>query len=344
MKMLVTGAPGFIGAHVVRALLEDGAEVRALHLPKENLSNLDGLDVEFFPGDITNPDSMRTAVAGCKQVYHLAGLYAMWAPTQRMFWEVNVDGSFNVFRAAAEAGVEKVVYTSTIAVSGGQGLDTDATEETPFCLAETGDPYSATKFAAHRVAESFSAMGLDLTIVSPCGPIGPGDIGPTPTGQLVLMAVNQPITMVVDTLANLVDVRDVARGHILAAQKGQRGASYLLGNKNVTVAALARMAQNVVGIHRPVIKLPRFLLKPVAYGALTYANKVSRKAPLLTPSALKSSALGGRADCTKALTELGLPVRPLEDSVRDALIWWANRDGYIANKKTLRRLRNLAKE
>jgi len=334
MKALVTGAYGFIGHHVVHALLEDAAEVRAMHLPNEPLDNLAGADVEAFAGDIRHPGSVAKAMNGCDRVFHLAGLYAMWAQRRRTFWEINVDGSSNVFRAAANAGVSKVVYTSTVAVTGGQGLDADATETTPFCLAEAGDPYSATKYAAHRVAEAYAAMGLDLTIVSPTGPIGPGDVGPTPTGQLLLMSVRNRVTAVVETVANLGDVRDIARGHLLAAEKGRRGESYLLGAENIQLRDLARMAQEIAyGAGRPIIKLPLPLIRIAALGAVFAADRITKKAPLLTPGAVRSSELGGRADCSKAKKELGLATRPLKESVRDALVWWARRDGYIKNQR-----------
>lgn len=338
-KALVTGAYGFIGSHVVRQLLNRGVEVRAMHLPRESLDSLAGLDVEPVVGDVRNLEVMRDRVRGCQQVFHLAGLYALWAPQQRLFWDINVDGTLNTLRAAGEHGVDRVVYTSTIAVTGGQGQNRDATEETSFGLSESGDIYSQTKYAAHRVVDGFAAMGLPVVTVSPCGPIGPNDVGPTPTGKLLTSALNGPVTAITDSIVNLGDVRDIAAGHLLAADKGRIGENYLLGNTNVAMRDLVRIAHQIAfGRPRRIVSVPRPVLTCAGYAASFTANRITHRAPMITAAAARASALGGRADCAKAFAELGLPSRPLQESVLAALQWWAQRDGYIANPQTRHRL------
>lgn len=330
MKAIVTGGAGFIGSHVVRELLRSGRETRVLHLQGENLTNLRGLDVELVPGDVTDRRSVEEAVKGCDEVYHLAAIYAVWLPRPQQMREVNVVGTRHVLRAAAEQGVGRVIHTSSIACFGGQGLDHDATEESPFSLATTGDPYCRSKHESHEEALAFAASGLDLTIVAPCGPLGPMDIGPTPTGKLLLSAVNLPITAVTRTMSNMVDVRAVARGYVLAAEKGRKGESYLLGGENLSLRRVVEIALEESGLRRRVLELPDPLLAGLAHAWSFHCEYVSRRPPLFTPAALAISRLGLRADCTKAFDELGLPRTDIRRAIRDALVWFARR-GYVAN-------------
>jgi dihydroflavonol-4-reductase len=336
VRALVTGAAGFIGSHVVRTLLAAGHQVRALHLPGERLDNLAGLPVELFAGDVTDAAIMGRAVKGCDHVFHLAAIYALWLPEPERMRRVNVQGTRNVLQAALDAGVERVVYTSSIAVFGGQGPGRDATERSPFALGATGDLYSRTKHESHRVALEYVGRGLDVTIVAPCGPLGPGDIGPTPTGRLLLSAINMPMPVLVDTTTNFADVRDMATAHLLAAERGKTGESYLLGHENVHLGDLARMALGIAGLRRPVIELPPVLVTGAAHGLVALAN-LRQRPPLVTPAALRIARLGLRADCTRAKRQLGMPTRPIADSVRDALIWFA-RNGYVRSRRARERL------
>jgi len=336
VKALVTGGAGFIGSNVVRALVSGGHEVRVLHVPGENLRNLEGLDVELLEGDVTDAGGMRTAVRGVDRVFHLAAIYALWLRRPERMREVNVGGTENVLRAAADAGVERVVYTSSIAVFGGQGLDADANESSVFKLGSTGDLYSMTKLEAHRVALDWAGKGLDVTIVAPCGPIGPGDVRPTPTGKMLLSAFNLPAPVLVHTSANLGDVRDMAEAHLLAGDRGKTGETYLLGHANVRPTDLAKLALSVFGFRRTVLTVPNIVASAAAYGALAVA-RVTKRAPLVTPAAVEIAKLGLRADCTKAARELGMNRRPLADSVRDAVVWWA-KAGYIRSDRVSRRI------
>jgi dihydroflavonol-4-reductase len=329
LKALVTGAAGFIGSNVVRALLEDGFRVRAMHLPREDVRNLRGLHVERLAGDVLDRDSLRRAMKGSDVVFHLAAAYALWTPDRgggRMR-AVNVGGTENVLDVARELGIQRVVYTSSIARFGGQGMDRRATEESPFALGPTGDRYAQTKADAHEIAVR-AAKEHDVVIVAPCGPIGPGDVGPTPTGRLLLSAIRYPVAVVASTVTTFADVRDMARGHVLAAGRGKRGETYLLGTEDLSVEDVARMAMNAAGVQRPILRVPFGLASMAAHGAKAWADRVSRRPPLFTPEAIRIARLGLRADCSKAVRELGVPQSPIRAAVGDAIAWFV-REGYL---------------
>ncbi|MEZ4450312.1 MAG: NAD-dependent epimerase/dehydratase family protein [Nannocystaceae bacterium] len=354
MRALVTGAAGFIGNHVVRALLGRGHAVRALHLPGEDLRNLAGLDVERIAGDVTRLDDLRAAAVGVDWIFHLAAVYALWDPDPARMHRVNVDGARNVLRAAREAGVARVIHCSSIARFGGQGCTNGhglwdrflgtgsvqwrrATEASAYALGPTGDVYSATKYAAHELARAAADAGEDVVIVAPTGPIGPGDVGPTPTGRLLLRILEAPVAVVTPSICNFADVRDIAEGHVLAAERGVRGESYLLGGDDHTFADLARVALGVVGRRRPIAQAPALAVRLAGHAALWWSEHASGRPPLLTPAAAAIAELGLAADCSRAARELGLRVRPIEASIRDALEWFA-RAGYLRDRALRRRL------
>ncbi len=256
MRSLVTGAAGFIGSHVVRALLHRGHAVRALVLPRDDRRNLRGLDVELVEGDVTDEAAVARAVANMDLVFHLAAIYALWLPDPALMHRVNVDGTRNVLRAALRAGVRRVVHTSSFARFAGQGAGQRATEDSPWALGVTGDHYSQTKHDAHCVAEEAAAAGQDVVIVAPCAPIGPGDVGPTPTGRLLLTSLQAPVVAVSAMVSNVAHVRDMAEGHALAAERGIAGRSYMLGHRDLSGPELAHMAMRVTGRSRPVVEIP----------------------------------------------------------------------------------------
>jgi dihydroflavonol-4-reductase len=327
MKALVTGSAGFIGSNVVRTLLEDGHDVRALHLPNEDLRNLRGLDVERVRGDVTDAPAMREAMRGCEVVFHLAAVYALWTKDADIMHRVNVGGTQNVLDAARAEGVRRVVHTSSIARFGGQGPRRRATEASDFALGVTGDRYSRSKADAHEVAVR-AAREQDVVIVAPCGPIGPGDAGPTPTGRLLLSAVKMPIALVADTTTNFADVRDMARGHVLAAERGKRGETYLLGCRDVSLVEIARMALDALGVTKRIVVAPFVAASIVARGLSLIADRVTGRPPLFTPQAVRIARLGLRADCSKSVRELGMPQSPIDRAVADAMSWFA-REGYL---------------
>ncbi len=336
MKALVTGAAGFIGAHVVKELLAAGHEVRALHLPNDDTRNLRGLEVEAVAGDVTDRESMRRAVAGRDWVFHLAAIYALWTRDPARMQRVNVEGTRIVLEEARRAGVARVVHTSSIARFGGQGPDRRATEESPFALGPTGDAYSQSKARAHEVAVQAAADGQDVVIVAPCGPIGPGDVGPTPTGRLLIAAVTMPASIVTRTSSNFAHVRDMARAHVAAATRGERGETYLLGSRDVELTELARVAQRICGLRRPIVRAPFRIASAAGIAATMWANRTGTP-PLLTRAAVRIARLGLRADCTKAERCLGMEHTPIETAIRDALVWFA-REGYFHDETLVRRL------
>lgn len=343
-KIFVTGGAGFIGSHVVKLLLQRSYQVKVLHLPNEKLDNLADVreQIELQTGDITEYSQVIAAMKGCDQVIHLAAVYALWLPDQELMRRVNVQGTENILRAAKELSLGRVVCTSSIARFGGQGCDVygkvkSGTENSPFALAATKSVYAITKAEGHEVAVNAAKAGQDVVICAPTGPVGPGDIGPTPTGKLILTVATLPLLATPDTITNFGDVRDIALGHVLALEKGKTGETYLLGHQNVSALELARLTMDILEIKKPVIPVPFKLAKIGGYLALWFTQYISRKPPLITPEAVAISELHLAVDCSKAVKELGLPQTDIKISLTDALIWFAN-NGYIKNKSLVKKI------
>lgn len=337
-QILVTGGAGFIGSNVVKVLCRryPDARVRVLHLPKENLLNLQDVQgVELMAGDLLNPLDVKRAVAGCDTVFHLAAIYALWLPDMGLMDRVNVDGSRLVLEECLQQGVKRVVYTSSFAVFAGQGLDKSCNERSSFALAESH--YSRSKYESHRLAEWYARKGLDVVIVCPACPLGPGDVGPTPTGRLVSDMFGAPFAIALVTEANYIDVRDCALGHVLALEKGRTGESYILGGENYTHADIVRRAMRITGVKRRVFVVKPDVLKPLAY-AMTFAANFTKKAPPTTPVEIEVTKKGLVADASKARHELGLTVRPIEETLRDAIAWFVEH-GYITDAEVIESVR-----
>lgn len=318
-RALVTGASGFIGAHVVAALLREDVEVRALVLPGDPAPNLAGLPIERVHGDVTDAAALARAMVGVDTVFHLAAIYALWLRDPARMRAVNVEGTRAVLEAAARASVARVVHTSSIARFGGQGLGVRATEHSAFALGDTGDAYAQSKADAHAVAEAAAARGQDVVLVAPTGPIGPGDVGPTPTGRLLLLCAKLPVVAVPRSISNFADVRTIAQGHVLAARHGRAGRSYLLGDCDLSFAQIAELALAAVGRSAPVYEVPTRWVGLAARAMTAWADRVSHRAPPVTPAAVAMAARGLAADCSRARDELGLRPLPIERAVADAL-------------------------
>ena len=261
---LLTGATGFVGWHVARLLLERGHRVRALVRPSGRLRDLPG--VEAVTGDLRDPASLTRAVEGCGCVYHVAADYRLWVPDAGEMHRSNVEGTRNLLEAARSAGVERVVYTSTVGCIGFPA-GAPGNEDTPVALADMTGPYKRSKFLAERAALEYASAGFPVIIVNPTAPVGDHDFKPTPTGKIILDFLRGSMPAYVDTGLNLVDVRDVAGGHLLAAEKGRPGERYILGGENLTLEQILKRLAAVSGLEAPKTRIP--------YGVAFAAGAVS---------------------------------------------------------------------
>jgi dihydroflavonol-4-reductase len=330
MTTLVTGATGFVGSSVVKALLARGEPVRVLIRAGSNRHNLRNLPVETVQGDLEQPSTLRRVVAGCRGLYHVAADYRLWAPRPGAMYRVNVDGTRALLRAAADAGVERIVYTSSVATL---GLDPGgpADETTPATIDDMIGHYKRSKYLAEQaVHELIEREGVAAVIVNPSAPIGPGDIRPTPTGRVVLDAAKGRIPAYVDTGLNVVHVDDVAAGHLLAYERGAIGQRYILGGQNLTLGEILTLIAGLAGRRPPRLCLPGGLIMPLAYLSELAARLGGGAEPLLTVDGLRMARKRMHYSSAKAERELGYRSRPAADAVRDALAWF-RRNGYLAN-------------
>ena len=327
MKTLVTGATGFIGSTLVRELLKDGVEVRVLVRENSDTRNIDGLDVEKAYGDIRDSESMKSALKGCETFYQTAALYAFWMPDSKVFYDVNVEGTKTALNAALEQGLEKVVYTSTIAAIGFHGADSPANEEAEFNLWETGDHYCRSKYLGEVEALKVCKKGLPLVIVNPAGPIGVRDIKPTPTGKIIIDVLNKKMPGYIDGGLNFVDVEDVARGHILAAQKGRIGERYILGNANLSVGDYFKLIGEVSGVELPKLRIPYPVAIALGYG-YQFVSNIAKRPPSLTAPMVRMGSKYAYFDVSKAVNELCFPQTPIKGAVEKAVNWFRE-NGYV---------------
>ncbi|HOG45187.1 MAG TPA: NAD-dependent epimerase/dehydratase family protein [Anaerolineae bacterium] len=321
MKALVTGATGFIGSNVVRALLAQGYQVRALLRECSNRANLAGLDVEPAPGDVRDRASVERALTGCDVLFHMAAAYALWVPEPQMVYDTNVEGTVNVLNAARAAGVARAVYTSTestIGIAQNGDLGTEAMFVEPSDLA---GHYKRSKFLAEQLALRMAGEGLEVVVVNPTTPIGPGDVRPTPTGQIVVDFLNGKMPAYVNTGLNLVDVEDVAQGHILALEKGRPGERYILGNRNLTLKEILGALSRVTGLPAPRLRIPIWLALWAAYASEFAARRLGGP-PRIPVTGVKVARHFRYFDCSKAVRELGLPQTPIEQALGKAVRWF----------------------
>ena len=318
---LVTGGTGFIGAHVVRALLREGRSVRCLVRAQSPRANLDGLEVELVEGDLSDPDSLRLAVAGVERVFHCAADYRLYARDANEIYRTNVDGTRALLAAADGAGVERFVYTSSVGALGLPAGGEPGDEETPVRLDKMIGHYKRSKFLAERVAEEFSARGFPVVIVNPSTPVGELDIKPTPTGQMIVDFLRRRMPFVVDTGLNLIDVRDVAAGHLLAAERGEIGRKYILGHRNLSLAEIADILSALSGLPGPRGRIPHAI--PLLVAAIDTAfARLTRRTPRVALEAVRMSRHRMYFSADRAVRELGLPQTPVEESLRRAIEWF----------------------
>ena len=314
---LVTGASGFLGWHVARVLAERGHRVRALVRPG---SRVDGLDVETVTGDLRDAASLERAVSGCGLVFHVAADYRLWARDPSELYRSNVEGTRNLLDAAGRAGVERVVYTSTVGCIGiPQGGVGD--ETTPVSLADMTGDYKRSKFLAEQVALEFARAGLPVVIVNPTAPVGDHDVKPTPTGKIVLDFLNGDMPAFIDTGLNVVDVRDTAEGHLLACERGRAGERYILGSENLTLAQILQLLAKITGRKAPTTRLP-YAVAYCAGACSTAWAGVTGKPPRVPLDAVRMARKKMWVTHRKAGRELGFQPGAAGQALARAVAWF----------------------
>lgn len=326
--LLVTGASGFVGAAVARALLERGERVRVLVRPTSERRNISGLDVEIVEGDLLRPETLPAAVDGCRGVFHVAADYRLWTRDPAAMFSANVDGSRAIIAAAMAAGVERVVYTSSVAVLGIVS-DGSGSEETPVSYADMIGVYKQSKFRAEEAVRALVAdEGARVVIVNPSTPVGPRDVKPTPTGRMIVEAAAGRMPAYVDTGLNIVHVDDVAAGHLLAFDKGQIGERYVLGGENLALRDILHRIAALVGRRPPRFQLPHDLVLPIAALAEFWTRVSGGDEPFATVDGVRMAKKRMYFSSAKAGRELGYAPRPAEQALADAVRWFGE-NGYL---------------
>jgi len=325
MLAFVTGATGFVGANLTRALLQDGHEVRALVRSSSDQRNLEGLNIVRVPGDLDNPQQLASQIAGADVVFHVAAHYSLWARDAESIYKANVVGTQNILQAARMAGVRRFVFTSSVSAIGVPRQGELANEETTTTVEALVGDYKRSKFLAEQAVHRAAAEGLDAVIVNPSTPLGAYDIKPTPTGDIILRFLEGRMPAYVDTGLNLIDVEDVARGHILAWQKGRTGERYILGNRNMTFKEMLDILSAITGRPAPRIAVPHAIPLAVAYVDEMILARWFGKKPQVSYTSVKMSRDAMYYDSTKAVRELGLPQSPVERAIEKAIAWFETR-------------------
>jgi dihydroflavonol-4-reductase len=321
MRALVTGASGFVGAAVTRALLAAGWQVRVLVRAASDRTNLQGLALDIAVGDLTAAASLEQALVDCEALFHVAADYRLGVPDPAQLYATNVEGTRQLLRAAARAGVQKIVYTSSVATLGIPADGTPGDERTPVSLQAMIGHYKRSKYLAEQVVSEAAAAGAPVVIVNPSTPVGPGDVKPTPTGQLVLDAAAGRMPAYVDTGLNIVHVDDVAAGHLLAFHRGRAGERYILGGEDMTLEQILRVIGELVGRKPPRLRLPYGVVLPLAYAA-DLISKLTGRSGRITLEGVRMSRKRMFFSSAKAARELGYQWRPPVRAFDDAVHWF----------------------
>jgi len=327
MKAFVTGATGFIGGNLARALLSDGHQVRALIRPESDRRNIAGSPIEPAEGDLDNRHKLAEQIRGCDAVFHVAAHYSLWAKDRDSIYRANVEGTKNLLAAARDVGVKRFVHTSSVAAIGVPPPNTLGTEETQTTLDELVSDYKKSKYLAEQAALRAAREGLDVVIVNPSTPIGAGDVKPTPTGEIILRFLQDRMPAYVHTGLNLIDVEDVARGHILAWQKGRTGERYILGNRNLSLKEMLETLAAITGKRAPRIAVPHAIPLAVAFIDEMILSRLGKK-PQISFYAAQMSRKAMYYDSSKAVRELGMPQTPVETAMENAVSWFEE-NGYV---------------
>lgn len=323
MRAFVTGGTGFVGANLVRLLLHQGYDVRALVRSNSCLDNLQSLKVEIVCGDLNDPNLLQQ-MSGCQVLFHVAAQYSLWQTDRELLYRSNVLGTRNILRCARQAGIERIVYTSSVAAIG-VGKNNVAVDETYQSPVEklVGD-YKKSKYYAEQEARKAINQGQDIVIVNPSTPIGAFDVKPTPTGEIILRFLRRNMPFYVDTGLNLIDVQDVAWGHILALEKGQTGDRYILGHQNLTFKSLLQKLATITELPAPKYSIPYWIPYTAAWIEERILAKLGKK-PTIALDGVRMSQQKMFYDATKAVTELGLPQSDIDLALVKAVEWFTER-------------------
>ena len=331
MKTLITGAAGFVGAAVLRELLKKGHKVKALVRQSSVLNNLKNLDVEIVYGDLKDRESLKKSLKDCKYLFHVAADYRLWVPKPEEIYQNNVKGTENLMEEALNSEIEKVVYTSSVAVLGKPINGDIANEKTPVNVSQMIGHYKKSKFLAEeKVKELYKTRNLPVVIVNPAAPVGPRDIKPTPTGKMVLDAAMKKIPAYLDTGLNIVHVDDVAKGHMQAFNKGKLGERYILGGENLTLKEMLEIISILCGNKPPKIRLPRKPLYPIGYVFEIFARLFNIKNPMLTVDMIRMAEKKMFFSSEKAKKELNYKYKSAKNALKDAIQWFID-NGYCRN-------------
>ena len=333
MKTLITGAAGFVGSAVLRELLKKGHKVKALVRQSSVLDNLKNLDVDIVYGDLKDRDSLKKCLKDCKYLFHVAADYRLWIPKPEEIYQNNVTGTENLMEEALNSQIEKVVYTSSVAVLGKPIEGDIADEKTPVSVSQLIGHYKKSKFLAEeKVKELYKTKKLPVVIVNPAAPVGPRDIKPTPTGKMILDAAMKKIPAYLDTGLNIVHVDDVAKGHIQAFNKGKLGERYILGGENLTLKEMLEMISILCGNNPPKIRLPRKPLYPIGYLFEIFARLFNKKNPMLTVDMIRMAEKKMFFSSEKAKKKLNYKYKPAKSALKDAIQWFID-NGYCRNTR-----------
>jgi dihydroflavonol-4-reductase len=322
MLAFLTGATGFVGSHVARALAQQGVNLRLLVRPNSNRKNLDDLSADLITGDLRDPASLEKGIAGCDVVFHVAADYRLWVRDPDEMHRANVEGTRTILAAARRNNVRRVVYTSSVATMGFTSSGQPADENSPVSLDNMIGPYKRSKFMAEQVAIEAARAGMDVVIVNPTTPVGERDIKPTPTGRIVIDFLKKKFPAYVDTGLNLVDVQECARGHIAALEKGRSGERYILGGENLTLKQILDKLAAITGLPSPKIKVPYVLALATGVVDEIYTGRILGREPRATIDAVRMGRKKMFASSVKAERELGWRLVPVDDALRRAVEWF----------------------
>jgi dihydroflavonol-4-reductase len=326
MLALVTGATGFVGSHVARALAERGADLRLLVRSTSNTKNVSDLKADLVSGDLRDPASLEKAVSGCETVFHVAADYRLWVRDPDQMHRTNVEGTRAILGAARKAGIRRVVYTSSVATMGFTSNGQPANEDSPVSLDNMIGPYKRSKFVAEQVAIEAARSGLEVVIVNPTTPVGDCDIKPTPTGRIVVDFLKKKFPAYVDTGLNLVDVAECARGHIAAFEKGRRGERYILGGENLTLKQILDKLAAITGLPSPSVRVPYVVALATGVVDEVVTGRIRGREPRATIDAVRMGRKKMFVSSAKAERELGWKLVAVDDALRRAVEWFrANR-------------------